>query len=411
MISILIVDDNSDKIKAIINSLTEIPDILHENIVTALDGNSGKQKLKEKSFDLLILDLSLPLRIGDNPEKDGGVKFLDEIEMDDEIILPFHIIGITAYDNLKTQFQEKFSLRLWHLIYFEQEFNEWSDKLQTYIRYLVKSKSELKDASNAKYNFDLAIITALSLIELDSILKLPANWQKFIISNDHTIYYKGIFRQGNKKLSVVAAASDQMGLTAATLLSQKLINNFRPKLLAMTGIAAGIKGKTNMGDIIVSELSWDYGSGKIVTSSDGSLEFRQDPRPIPLDPDLKAIVKNEEMSQEYIPQIEFKWKSTNGKIMPNKIKLVCGPIASGSYVIENIDKIQEVVDQQRKLVAIDMETYGVFYSGFYSTYPKPKVISMKGICDFGDNNKNDDFQSYAAFNSANYLYEFVLRNL
>jgi nucleoside phosphorylase/CheY-like chemotaxis protein len=410
MISILIVDDNSEKVKALIKCLIEIPEIQKVDIITASDGNTGKKYLREKYFDLLILDLSLPERFGDDPEMNGGIKFLDEIELDEEVLLPFHIIGITAFSDLIAKFQNDFHNRLWHLIYFEPEYNEWSLKLNTHIRYLIKSKAELKDPSNVKYQYDLAIITALSQVELDNVLKLPANWEKFILKNDHTIYYKGIFSNGIKQLSVVAAASDQMGLTASTLLSQKLIHNFRPKILAMVGIAAGIKGKSNFGDIIISDLTWDYGSGKILTNSEGALAFKQDPRPIQLDPDLKALIKNDEMTQSFIPSIEQRWIDSNGTSIELKLKMICGPIASGSYVIENIKKIQEVNDQQRKLAAIDMETYGVFCAAFYSTSPKPKAISIKAICDFGDENKNDVYQKYAAFTSANYLYEFALHH-
>lgn len=406
MISILIVDDNPIKVKALKKCLSEIPDILDSKIVVACDGNTGKKYLQETQFDLLILDLALPERFGEDPEMDGGAKFLEEINLDFKVNLPFHVIGLTAYEKLKEKYVEKFKNDLWHLIVFEIEFNTWALMLKNHIRYLIKSKSELKNPSNIKYEYDLAIITALSSPELDQVLKLPAKWQTFTLKNDHTIYHKGVFEKGEKKISVVAAASDQMGLTAATLLSQKLINNFRPRILAMAGIAAGIKGKGNIGDIIVANLTWDYGSGKIVSDILGNLNFKQDPRPLILDPSLNALIINEERLKSLTPIIENSWSDLNGQLIGHKLKLISGPIASGSYVIENIKKIQEVVDQQRKLIGIDMETYSVYYAANYSTDPKPKVISIKSICDFGDQNKNDDYQKYAAFTSANFLFHF-----
>jgi hypothetical protein len=36
---------------------------------------------------------------------------------------------------------------------------------------------------------------------------------------------------------------------------------------------------------------------------------------------------------------------------------------------------------------------------------------MKSVCDFGDEDKSDDWQSYAAFTSATFLYEFALNEL
>ena len=41
------------------------------------------------------------------------------------------------------------------------------------------------------------------------------------------------------------------------------LKHFKPKYIFMAGICAGIEGPVKLGDIIVTEQSWDYGSGKI----------------------------------------------------------------------------------------------------------------------------------------------------
>jgi len=38
-------------------------------------------------------------------------------------------------------------------------------------------------------------------------------------------------------------------------------------------------------------------------------------------------------------------------------------------------------------------------------------MSIKAICDFGDERKSDDYLRYAAFTSAQYLYHFALGEL
>jgi nucleoside phosphorylase len=50
--------------------------------------------------------------------------------------------------------------------------------------------------------------------------------------------------------------------SAAGVLSMKMIEYFRPKYLAMTGILAGMRGGSEPGDIVAADPSWDYGSGK-----------------------------------------------------------------------------------------------------------------------------------------------------
>jgi nucleoside phosphorylase len=179
----------------------------------------------------------------------------------------------------------------------------------------------------------------------------------------------------------------------------------------MGGIAAGIKTKGNFGDILIADLSWDYGSGKMTTNREGEFVFKQDPRPLSLNPQLNVYVHKEELKNQICKLIEEKWTTSSNGVIDSRLKIVIGPIASGSYVIENIRKVQEVIDQQRKLIGIDMETYAVFYSAAYSTDPKPYAMSVKSICDYGDINKDDRYQQYAAFTSSNFIYNFALKYL
>jgi hypothetical protein len=38
-------------------------------------------------------------------------------------------------------------------------------------------------------------------------------------------------------------------------------------------------------------------------------------------------------------------------------------------------------------------------------------MSFKSVCDFADGDKGDTYQKYAAFTSANFLYEFAIDSL
>jgi nucleoside phosphorylase len=92
-------------------------------------------------------------------------------------------------------------------------------------------------------------------------------------------------------------------VTAASVLSMKMINRFRPRYIVMVGIVAGIKGKGNYGDILVIDHSWDYGSGKIIYDEESKKTiFLSDPRPIMLTPEIRVIF--EEKSEEYIDTIQ-----------------------------------------------------------------------------------------------------------
>lgn len=43
--------------------------------------------------------------------------------------------------------------------------------------------------------------------------------------------------------------------------------------------------------------------------------------------------------------------------------------------------------------------------------PRPSALVVKSLCDFGDEDKADKFQNYAAYTSSRFLYEFALSEL
>jgi len=407
MITILVVDDNTNKIKSIRSLIDKIPEI--DGFDTATNITAAKKLLSEKHFDLLILDLGLPLRDGDDALPENGINFLDDINKTKRLIKPFHIIGFSAFDDYIEQFKSYFEDELWTLIKYNESSNAWEKKILNKINYLIKSKMDLQNPNNFGYQYDLGIITALRSPELDSILSLDANWLSFNIDNDSTEYHKGIFKKEDKKIKVIAASSPQMGMVAASTLTQKIIHNFRPKYIAMTGIAGGVKGIGNFGDILIADVSFDSGSGKIKTDDNGDKLFEPDFKSIDLDSDLKESFISCKANREFLNDIKAKWPVKN---ITTELNIHIGPFASGAGVIENKKVIEEIKGHSRKLIGIDMETYGVFYSAKNCSKPKPlAVFSLKAISDFGDKDKNDMYQHYAAFTSANFLYHFSLNKI
>lgn len=235
------------------------------------------------------------------------------------------------------------------------------------------------------------------------------NWESFRLTNDSTEYFRGNFTKENVKISVIAASAPQMGMVAASVLTNKLINNFRPKFVVMTGIAGGVKGVGNFGDILISDISFDSGSGKIKTSDTGEAEFLPDFKSINLHADLKENLLSCMGSREFLNEIKSKWIA---KKIDTELNIHIGPLASGASVVENRESLNTIKFHSRKLIGIDMETYGVFYTCENCSKPKPiAAMSIKSVSDYGDKEKNDDFQTYAAYTSANFLYQFALNRM
>ena len=50
-----------------------------------------------------------------------------------------------------------------------------------------------------------------------------------------------------------------------------------------------------------------------------------------------------------------------------------------------------------------MEAYAVMLAGTLSSMPQTTAIVMKAVSDFGDDQKNDNYQQYASYTSARVL--------
>ena len=408
MIKILLVDDDSEKlkkIKVVINKFTEIPE---ESVHTCLDLVGARKHLIENNYDLMILDINIPNRLGEANKLDGGAQFLNEIRESRRLNVPMNIIGLTSHEELLSKFEEVFSKDLWHIIQFENDTDTWAEKLYNKIEHLLKSEKFKIQSNGEEYKYDVAIVTALKDPELDAFLRnINAGWTEVNINNDPTVYYKGTFKSDDKVLNVIAACAPQMGMVASTLLSSKLINNFRPKYLIMGGIAAGIKGRGNFGDILIADQTWDYGNGKYkyIPEQDISV-FEPDPKQVILDSRVR-----EKLSKNYNAILFSIYDDWNGIKPETTLKLHIGPVASGAMVLADNKVIDDIKKMNRKIIGIEMETYGVYYSAANSTDPRPIALSMKSICDFGDHEKGDDYQKYAAYTSAKFIYEFALKEL
>jgi nucleoside phosphorylase len=282
------------------------------------------------------------------------------------------------------------------------------------INIMRNAKGEMFKVDNniRGFKYDIAIITAVE-VEFKSVYNLRGvDWkQNRDISEDTTTtYYEGVFKTETKELKVILAQAPQMGMPAAAVLSTKLINNFCPKYLAMVGIAAGVRDEIDLGDILVAEQCWDYGSGKYEFDKDKKITtFYPDPKSIPIHQTVRAMFQR--VQNKFNAIIEDGWQDSNSK-PKTRLKTIIGPLASGAAVLaDEGNYITQIKTHSRKLKGIDMETYGVYYAAANCSEPMPKVFSIKAICDFADSEKKDSYQSYAAYVSANFLYNFALDEL
>ena len=402
MIRILVVEDDPEKLRHVFGVLTNVPDCKAENIDVSHTALEAKEKLRANVYDLLILDIALPDRAEDMPSPDGGIELFEEILSRDVYKKPREVVGLTAFPDVRDRFGPMFAADLWDVVLYDQSSTAWAEQLQRKIRYIQMAA---QPGVVAEYEHDICVVTALPDPELSSLLDLPWDWHSLEIPGEGTVFKKGRISTSNGDRSVVAATASRMGMTASAVLASKMIRYFRPRYLGMTGIAAGVKGTCELGDIIAADPVWDWGSGKWYQQG-RSPAFAAAPHQLAISSYIKGKLVELAQKEELFDEIRREWKGTK----PNTtLRLRIGPVASGASVLADIGKVERIKEQHRKLIAVDMEVYGLFGAADDAPVPSPKAFALKSVSDFADEHKSDDFQAYAAYTSAQTLRMFAER--
>lgn len=394
MIRVLIVDDKIEKqgniVKVVNNMCVGREDIEIKAVSYIID---AKEVLARTTIDIMILDICLPLRAGSELQRDGGIKLLNEINGSDRYTYPRFVIALSEHEELAKEFSLEAGI-IHTSIYYNTASNEWSIRLGECIKTAVSIMTN--NIIKRAYNYDVAVICALPE-EFEFVKESLLDVQELSVPDDDYIFYSGHYLKEEKKIRVVITQSTQKGMVPAATLATRLIYNFIPRYIVMTGITAGIRGKVNMGDAVVAEYVWDYGAGKEIADGEEAIH-RNTIEQIAIEPQIANMVRRLSANSTTLAEIKNQFKGAKPDFT---LQLHLGPVAIGAAVIANSDKVKSIQNNQiRDVIAIEMEIYGVYYAARWAVSPKPHYIAIKSICDFADETKTDDFHYYASHTSA-----------
>ncbi|GIJ45989.1 hypothetical protein Val02_28750 [Virgisporangium aliadipatigenens] len=282
-------------------------------------------------------------------------------------------------------------------------------------------------------------------------------------------YWRGDLLCGDgRKLSVALARPTRMGSRSLIGPATELTRLLRPRCLAMTGVCAGHPERTAFGDVIVAEVAYDYGEGKLgetefsgdhrqyklnerwlfaaqdfepdglpshgaATVMDAAIWFLerllrgQDPAKHPARaryfprntwaPRLEAIAADGLIvrdgsgysltpdGREYVERVLF--DDVDG---PSRLPfaVVTGPMASGSAVRADGRAWQQLAAMgMRSIVGLEME--GAALATVAQSQKVPEWVVVKGVMDHADGDKDDRFKEFAATASAEVLFALLDR--
>lgn len=174
MINILIVEDDKNKCSCIIKHLNSCG--IHEPFITVSDNiNDALSLIENNKYQILILDLNLPMSKKSTPVKDGGTNILYKLGTE-EIITPAHTIGLTSHNILLNEYKDSFKEFDCTLLSYTND--EWKATLSKRIEIL---KSSIDD--QYKIHSDNDVIILVHGVLTNGI------WQNSLIGNFKDSYH------------------------------------------------------------------------------------------------------------------------------------------------------------------------------------------------------------------------------
>ena len=383
--NILIVEDSQPKAASIVAALTRAGAV-DSRIAVVPDSREAKNHLKTGMVNLLILDLQIPKRFDKSPNASGGAELLRWMARRGDVIEVEHILALSAYE-LTEEMSGILAPFGVPFVRYEHSSERWRDFLSAYVARVMKFSSDSvgeRRRLTQTLKCEAVVLTTVD-VELESACRVFNCTAAPEIRDGESWYHGNV---GDMGVPVVVGQCTQMGMPSAATLTAKAFYTWSPGLLLMTGICAGIRGRVELGDLIVPDPAWDYGSGKL--TAHGILH--PDPRPIPLGNAMRPLIRSLQRS----PMLQVwheGWLADKPRSIP---RLHLEPAASGSAVIQDEAVTQGISSQIRKCVAVDMENYG-FYLAATNLGERPiDFASVKVVVDFADSAKNDSFQRYGA---------------
>ena len=198
----------------------------------------------------------------------------------------------------------------------------------------------------------------------------------------------------------------QMGLVNSAIIAGICIDRYSPSLVGMSGICGGFSKNTALGQLLISQMAYEYQSGKWTEEG-----FKQEPYQVNTDnntlTNLGLLIDNENL----IAELETGNFSPRPRIS-HRPKL--GIFTSGSAVIAKSDLLSDILESHRKASGLDMEVFSIHRAAELAKN-KPCCICAKTVVDLCDSDKSDDLHAYGSFISAKFMLiavvDFFNKNL
>ena len=251
---------------------------------------------------------------------------------------------------------------------------------------------------------DILLLTALDEEHagLNRVFDIP--FERRMV--DGTSHLVGRLERGDRSLDLVAINQLDRGPVAAAVTATKALCHWRPSIVAMTGICAGLRGVCELGDLVVATQCFEHSTGHLI---DGLV--RSERTHLPMAPWLQEYLQSIAADPALAPRLVEGYDGSRPQTGAPAIRF--GAMASGSVVVKDSRFMSDLAASERSLVALDMESYGIaLAAALCSSALRPvQAVVVKTVVDFADETKDDAWHEYGVFLSSALAKAFIERTL
>jgi nucleoside phosphorylase/tetratricopeptide (TPR) repeat protein len=257
--------------------------------------------------------------------------------------------------------------------------------------------------------FDICIVCALAE-EAEAVVNEFSDrceniqfQQAFSQKNGYLYRYTMIKNSREELLTVLVICMPFTGPIETVNSVRPLLEEFHPRFVAMTGICAGYKEKVSLGDLVAASYTFHYEEGKVEADENGLDKLSPEWRTHSTAQRIVQYVNNFTTWKK--PVTEMKQKMIGRELQDGEQpRCFIAPVASGMAVQGN-NPFPRLLEHNRKAFFLDQEVTALYQT--LNEFPEIYFLAVKGVCDYGDKSKNDDYHTFAARASAVYLLYFV----
>ncbi|OJT25535.1 hypothetical protein BO221_06590 [Archangium sp. Cb G35] len=270
---------------------------------------------------------------------------------------------------------------------------------------------------------DIAILTVIppELYAVRQALGLTETEAARETDETGTISYRGPIRSSltGRDYEVLLTCIGRAGNNNSAAAVQQVISRYKPRAVLLVGIAAGIRGKVRIGEVVLSERVVAYESAALVRTPKGTR--RTEPRPeirttshgmhqnvVHYQPEPKRLDARFQARDWSIPRPPEGREKLFGAHVASRMTVKTATIASGEKLLRDPGKLLELRSLDGRTEVGEMEAAGLMAACERNGIP---WLVIRGISDFGDELKDDHFHDYASRTAAIVLADFLEQGL